>query len=86
LCNQIVFKGARRRAVSLIKITKPEKTEALTIRMPESVIRELRSYMAFLKTDSTRETLGAMILYVTSRDREFQNFKKQGGRHHDNFE
>lgn len=70
--------------MSLIKIQKQEKTEALTIRMPKSVVRELREYMTFLKTNSPRETLGAMILYVTSRDREFQNFKKQGGHHNEN--
>ena len=71
----------------MISIKRQEKTEALTVRLPQSVIRELKSYMAFLKTDSTRETLGAMILYVTSRDRDYQNFKKQqGGRHNENAE
>lgn len=62
--------------MSLIKIQKQEKTEALTIRLPNSVVRELRDYMTFLKTDNTRECLSAMILYVTSRDREFQKWKK----------
>jgi len=72
--------------MSLISIKRQEKTEALTVRLPQSVIRELKSYMAFLKTDSTRETIGAMILYVTSRDKDYQNFKKHGGRHNENAE
>jgi len=64
--------------VSLIKISKQEKTGALTIRLPHSVLRRLREYMAFLKTENTRETISAMILYVTSKDREFQVWKKGG--------
>lgn len=67
--------------MSLIKIQRQEKTEALTIRLPKSVARELRDYMAFLKTENMRECLSAMILYVTSRDREFQMWKKGGSAH-----
>lgn len=66
--------------MSLISIPKQEKSEAMTVRLPTSVVRQLRDYMAFLKTDNTRECLSAMIQYVTSRDREFQKWKKEGKR------
>lgn len=69
--------------MSLIQIPKQEKTEALTIRLPHSVVRQLRSYMTFLKTQNTRETISAMITYVTSRDRDFQQWKKGGKTHED---
>lgn len=68
--------------MGLIQIAKQEKTEAVTVRLPISVVQRLRDYMGFLGTESTAETIGAMIRYVTSKDKDYQQWKK-GGRDED---
>jgi len=65
--------------MGLIQIPKQEKTEALTVRLPVPVIQQLREYMSFLGTDNAGKTIGAMIHYVTSKDKDFHDWKKEGG-------